>query len=363
MFAALTIGLVATLPAHAQGESLPTDIRRAPQLTSAQEQAVQSFVKEHTSNLASDNPQFIKRDRSALLEPLADLEASPKFRFTYAEALIPTLESLAGNANEMVVINAMVLAGDLATAQGVTYLTKGLTAAKPAVRYQAAFGLRRTFEALAAMPSPTINDEQRVAAIESIAGRMKDEADAVVLDGLVYAALEAGKAPATRNAAMIQLGRAMAAKVRAVGGKAASDSMAQVLLRAGAGLRDSLVAAQAGQVSDEAVMAAADAAGAMIAYCVKAVESRSLPAAAQGTTPAREAHAQLATTCENVVLLGATLKKGGSVPEARKIGDKIRAGTAESDQAFVQDARALVGREGLLSKPPFGFAPGSFLDK
>jgi hypothetical protein len=93
------------------------------------------------------------------------------------------------------------------------------------------------------------------------------------------------------------------------------------------------------------------------------VESRSLPAAAQGTTPAREAHAQLATTCENVVLLGATLKKGGSVPEARKIGDKIRAGTAESDQAFVQDARALVGREGLLSKPPFGFAPGSFLDK
>lgn len=358
------MGFFATLPAHAQGEGLPTDIRRAPQLTAAQEQAVQSYVKEHVANLASDNPQFIKRDRTALLEPLADAEASPKFRFTYAEALIPTLETLAGNANEMVVINAMVLAGDLATAQGVNYLTKGLTAAKPAVRYQAAFGMRRTFEALAAMPSPTINDEQRAAAIEAIAGRIKDEADAVVLDGLVYAALEATKAPATRNVALVQLGRAMSAKVRSVGGKAVADSMAQVMLRAGAGLRDSLAATQAGQASDDAVMATAEAAGAMIAYCVKAVESKSLPAAGQGgTTPAREVHAQLATTCENVVLLGATLKKGASVPESRKIGDKIRAGTAESDQAFAQDARGLVGGDGLLSKPPFGFAPGSFLDK
>jgi hypothetical protein len=363
-FVATAITLVASLPAAAQGDSLPTDIRRAPQLTPAQEQAVQSFIKQHVKNLASDNPQFIKRDRNALLEPLADLEASPKFRFTYAEALLPTLETLAANANDMVVINAMVLAGDLATAQGVNFLTKGLAAAKPAVRYQAAFGLRRTFEALAAMPSPTVNDEQRTTALESIAGRIKDETDAVVLDGLVYAALEATKAPAMRNSALTQLGRAMAAKVRTVGTKAAPDSMAQVLLRAGAGLRDSLAAAQVGQISDDAVMASADAAGAMIAYCAKALESKSLPAASEGaTTPAREVHAQLATTCENVLLLGATLKNGASVPGARKIGDKIRAGTAESDQAFLQDARALVGRDGLLSKPPFGFAPDSFLDK
>ena len=353
--------LLLAAPANAQGDGLPTDIRRAPQLTSAQEQAVQAFVNEHAKNLASDNPQFIKRDRNALLEPLADLEASPKFRFTYAEALLPTLDKLYGNANELVVINAMVLAGDLATGQGVGYLTKGLAASKPAVRYQAAFGLRRTFEALAAMPSPTINDEQRTSAIESIAGRIKDEADPVVLDGLVFAALEATKSPATRSAALTQLGRAMAAKTRSLGSKAAPDSLAQVLLRAGAGLRDSLASAQAGQVADDALMASADAAGAMVAYCARAVESNSLPAAQNA--PAREIHAQLATTCENVLLLVATLKPGGSAPESRKIGDKIRAGTAESDQAFVKDAVALVGRQGLLAKPPFGFAPDSFLDK
>ena len=357
---AAATALLLAAPAHAQGDSLPTDIRRAPQLTAAQEQAVQAFVSEHVKNLASDNPQFIKRDRTALLEPLADLEASPKFRFTYAEALLPTLETLAGNANELVVINAMVIAGDLATAQGVGYLTKGLAATKPAVRYQAAFGLRRTFEALAAMPSPTVNDEQRTSAIESIAGRIKDEADPVVLDGLVFAALEATKAPATRNAAMTQLGRVMGVKTRTLGGKAAPDTVAQVLLRAGAGLRDSLASVQSGQVSDDALMASADAAGAMIAYCARAVEANSLPAA---QAAAREIHAQLATTCENVLLLVATLKPGAAAPESRKIGDKIRAGTAESDQAFVKDAVALVGRQGLLSKPPFGFAADSFLDK
>lgn len=357
---AAATALLLAAPAHAQGDGLPTDIRRAPQLTAAQEQAVQAFVSEHVKNLASDNPQFIKRDRTALLEPLADLEASPKFRFTYAEALLPTLETLAGNANELVVINAMVIAGDLATAQGVGYLTKGLAATKPAVRYQAAFGLRRTFEALAAMPSPTVNDEQRTSAIESIAGRIKDEADPVVLDGLVFAALEATKAPATRNAAMTQLGRVMGVKTRTLGGKAAPDTVAQVLLRAGAGLRDSLASVQSGQVSDDALMASADAAGAMIAYCARAVEANSLPAA---QAAAREIHAQLATTCENVLLLVATLKPGAAAPESRKIGDKIRAGTAESDQAFVKDAVALVGRQGLLSKPPFGFAADSFLDK
>ena len=360
---AACIALVASLPAAAQGEGLPTDVRRAPQLTAVQEQAVQTFVKQHVANLASDNPQLIKRDRNALLEPLADPEASPKFRFTYTEALLPTLEELAGHPNEMVVINAMVLAGDLATSQGVTFLSRALAASKPAVRYQAAFGLRRTFEALAAMPAPTINDEQRASAVESIAGRIREESDAVVLDGLVHAGLEAAKAPSTRTVAIVQLGRAMAAKVRALQGKAASESMGQVLLRAGAGLRDSLASATAAQIPDEAVMAASDAAGAMIAYCVRAVEADGLPPAAKGGSSIREVHAQLATTCENVVLLGATLKKGASVPESRKIGDKVRAGTAESDQAFVQDARALVGRDGLLAKPPFGFAPDSFLDK
>lgn len=361
--AALVFALTPSV-ALAQGDEIGADVRRTPQLTQNQAELVATFVKAHSANLGSDNPQLIKRDRMALLAVLADPQASPAFRLRFSEALAPTLNSLSTNASEIVVINSLVIAGDLATAQGVELLTRGLASSKPSVRYQAAFGFRRTFEALASMTTPTMRPDQAESGIRAVTEQIGKESDALVVDGLVFAATEASRASGLRGAALMHLGNALSAKIKSHAGKLAPEALAQSYLRAGAAVRDALTASEAGKIAPESMKAATAMAGHVIAYCVAAVEAKALPTGDKGSAEAmvRETHAQLATTAENVLLLAVT-HQGGAAPAARKIGDKLKAGSTASDASFSEDARSLVGPAGLLTKDPFKFAADTFLSK
>jgi hypothetical protein len=350
--------------ALAQGDEIGADVRRTPQLTQDQAELVTRFVKEHSANLGSENPQLIKRDRVALLAALADKEASPAFRLRFSEALAPTLSSLGTNASEIVVINSLVIAGDLATAQGVELLTKGLASSKPSVRYQAAFGFRRTFESLNDMKTPTMRPDQAESGIRAVTEQIGKESDALVVDGLVFAASEASRSSGFRSAALLHLGNALSSKIKSHAGKLAAEAVAQSYLRAGAAVRDALTASDSGQLAPESMKAATAMAGHLIAYCVHVVETKALPTGDKGSAEAaiRETHAQLATTAENVLLLAVT-HQGGAAPVARKIGDKLKVGSTAADASFSEDARSLIGKDGLLTKDPFKFAPDSFLSK
>ncbi len=358
---------LAALPsaALAQGENIGPDIRHGAQLSADQVATVTKFIASHSANLGgAENPQAIKRDRTALLEPLADSQASPAFRLKYSETLIPILTPLAKAEADVVVINSLVIAGDLATAQAVDLLAAGIKSTKPAIRFQAAYGLRRTFEALGLMATPTMRPDQAEEAIKLLAKSIESEADPIVTDGLVYALVQATQTTSLRNPAIAQLSAALSAKSKSLAGKAASGQLAQALLRGGAGVRDALGAAHAGEIPADTIKAAAELGGSFIAYCVKAIESKTLPMADKGRPEAmlRETHAQLATTAENVVLLALTLQ-GGKAPEARKIGDRLKGSTTSGDASFGEDARAIIGATGLLTKEPFRFAPTTFLDK
>ena len=175
----------------AQAQDLAQEVRRAAQLAPDQATAVTNYVKDHSANLASNDPQQIRRDRAALLSPLADEQATPAFRIRYSEALAPIIKPLAENASDIVAINALVLAGDLATAAGAEILTKAAGSTKPAIRYQAVYGLRRTFEALGTMLSPTMRTDQIEDLVKLIGRRLSEETDALVIDGLVLASVEA----------------------------------------------------------------------------------------------------------------------------------------------------------------------------
>ena len=356
----------AAMPSAAYGQldALGAEVRRSPQLDASQGEAITKYVKDHSANLGSDNPQMIRRDRTSLLEPLADEQASPAFRLKFSEALAPTLTTLSGNASEIVVINSLVLAGELATAQGVELLTKALASTKPAVRYQAAFGFRRTFEAMERMTTPTMRADQAESAIKIVTGQISKESDALVVDGLVYASVEASRNAQLRNAAITNLAAAIGERVKQLSGKVAPDQLTQAFLRAIAGARDVLSTVQPGQLSPETMKAASGMAGHLIAYCVRAVESKSLPMADKGTSEVltRETHAQLATTAENVILLALT-QQGSKAPEARKIGDRLKSGSTSGDAGFSADARAIVGSDGLLTKAPFSFPADTFLSK
>ncbi|MCX5692050.1 MAG: hypothetical protein NTV94_20010 [Planctomycetota bacterium] len=350
--------------ALAQSDEIGADVRRTPQLTQDQAEIVTKFVKDHSTNLGSDNPQLVKRDRIALLAPLADPQASPAFRLRFSEALAPLLGDLATSVSEIVVINSLVIAGDLATAQGVDVLIEGLASAKPSVRYQAAFGFRRTFESLASMTTPTMRPDQAESGIVAVTEQIAKESDSLVIDGLVFAATEASRAPGLRSAALTHLGNSLSVKIKSHAGILAPEALTQAYLRAGAAVRDALTASDSGQISPESMKAATAMAGQIIAYCVQAVEAKALPSGDKGSAEAaiRETHAQLATTAENVLLLAVTYQ-GGAAPAARKIGDKLKTGSTSADASFSEDARALVGKDGLLTKEPFKFASDAFLSK
>jgi hypothetical protein len=362
----LTVALLAfagsfCFPALGQSTGITPELRRIAQLSTDQAAVVQQYVRENSANLSSDNPDLIRRNRAALLEPLADEQTSPAFRLKYSELLMPLIGPLATNKSEIVVINALVIAGDLATAQSTDVLKAAASADKPAVRYQAAYGLRRTFEALAAMPTLTMRPDQAEDAVKAIAARLGTERDTLVLDGLVHAGLAACNITSLRSPALINLSNAVSGLAKSADA-AASPTLAPVLLRAGLGTRDVLSQSLSAQVSADAVKAAAELGGHLIAYCIKAAQTQGIPLAQRGQSEyaTRETFAQLATTAENIVLFALTSRGAGSV-QAKQLGEKLKAGTASGDVAFVEDALTVVGSTGMLSKAPFSFAPGTFI--
>ncbi len=348
-------------PALAQSTGIGPEVRRVAQLSAEHATLLQQFVRENSGNLSSDNPDLIRRNRAALLEPLADEQASPAFRLKYSEILMPLISPLATNKAEIVVINALVIAGDLATAQSTDLLKTATSADKPAVRYQAAYGLRRTFEALATMPTLTMRPDQAEDAINTLSTRMGTERDALVLDGLIHAGVAAYNVTSLRNAALISIGNSVSGLAKAHEG-ISTAALAPVLLRAGLGVRDTLSQTGPTQLSPDAVKASTELGGHIIAFCVKTVEAREIPMVQRGQNEyaTRETFAQLATTAENIVLFAMTIRGAGSV-QAKSIGEKLKAGTTATDAAFAEDARSIVGSAGLLSKPPFSFPPTTFV--
>jgi hypothetical protein len=346
----------------AQSTGVGPEVRRAAQLGADHTGVLTQYIRENSTNLAAENPDQIRRNRTALLEPLADVQASPAFRLKYSELLMPVIGPLATNTSDIVVINALVLAGDLATAQSTELLKSAAASEKPAIRYQAAFGMRRTFEALATMPTMTMRGDQVEDAVKSIAGRIGNESDALVLDGLVSAAIQATNIPSLRSSALTSLSSAVGARAKAT--NTDSAALAPVMLRAGVGVRDALANTTTGQLASDAVKSAAELGGHLIAFCVKSVENKSIPMVQRGQSDyaGRETFAQIAMTAENIVLLAASLQ-GASGVEGKQIGEKLKAGTANGDAAFVVDAQGIVGAAGMLSKPPFAFAPGTFIQK
>lgn len=352
--------------AWAQGDITP-ELRRSAQLSGEQISTVQRFIRDNTGSLASDNPQMVRRNRTALLEHLTDIQASPAFRVEFSKAIVPLLKPLVASEADLTVVNALVLAGDVATGDSMLILRDALKSAKPAIRYQAAFGMRRTFEALASMATPTLRSDQAEEGVSDLTKQLSVEADELVIDGLTYATIEAAKAPGLRNFALLRLCETLSVKLKSMSG--GREQFAGALLRAGVGVRDALSATQvggqggqSGPLSAEATRACAELGGQLIAYCVRSVENKALPMAQRGEAgySVREVYAQLATTAENIVLLAATLQ-GVQAPQSRRIGDRLKTSTTSGDVSFGEDARLLVGKAGLLSKPPFSFDPTTFL--
>lgn len=353
---------VSGTPASAQG--IDAGVVEALTLSPDQSQAIAAFVAQNSRALTSEDPAALRRDRTALLEPLANAQASAAFRLEYGRALLPRVREMLSNPRELVVINGIVLAGDLATGESAQLLTGLLGDQRPAVRYQASFGLTRTFEAVR-LGAPTLRADQVQELARAAGGRLREEQDALVVDALVRCLLAAGELDSPTAAVALQaladgLGRNLRPMNRG------DASLGQSLIRSATGARDLLTRARQPSMPAEGSMAAAELAGHLLAHAARVVQNTqglSTPPASTGEPSVRELYAQLSSAAETLVAVAGRQLDATLVLETRNVGQRLRAGTTPEDANFVLDARSIAGPDGVLTKAPFRMPRDRFFDR
>ncbi|CAG0991191.1 hypothetical protein PHYC_02307 [Phycisphaerales bacterium] len=332
-------------------------------ITTDQEAEISRCVRENAADLTSADAAKRRASRLALLRPLENSGASANFRFAYARALISTLESALQSTDDRVAVNALVVAGDVATDSTTSLLIASLKSDRPALRYDAAYGLRRTFEAMV-RSAPAVNPDNIGIAINALRDRTAVESDGQVLKACVAALLAAtdvpsNHAPTARADATAALCVGLGTHVKGASGKAAEPAVLDAYLKGVDGVR--IVLARPGiAITATEAKAACELSGRCAAYGVRILRSKGLAA---GESESREVLSNTIAASETLLGQAALSLSAGVLRLPRRdLGDKFsRAVDVNSEVVFINEASAVVGSEGLLSKPPFDFPKGHFL--
>jgi len=349
--------------ARALAQGIPDAIRtKVEQLNEAEAKTVAQYVDDHSKNLLSDDPQLLKKDRDALLEPLSKSDTGVGFRIAYDRVLIPKITPMMTAPKDLVVINGLNIAGDLATDRAVDLVVGQATAKLPSVRYQAAYALERVFRAVLE-GQPAASAQKLSTAVGGLEQRIAQEKDAQVLDRLIRAGLSAAKImkPEVQlqdvAISAVSKGAAGSAKNMINGG---GQQEMSAFLRAADG--EQLMIAQAGGragMKQDTAKAAALLGGVLIGRVVKMVETKQLPPNTDSKVdPLRQTCSQMVSAAQKLIQFsGQIMQPGGTFVLADDkgapldLGGDVRKGTKDDDARFSTVGWDAV--KAMLAKPPF----------
>ena len=344
----------------AWGQCIPAEVVQRISVTADDEKTIADCVAAHSANLASTKPEQVRADRVALQEPLANKDASASFRVKYAKALLPVIAPLAGNSNDIVACNALILAGDLATDGAADLVKQHAGATASAVRYQAAYAARRSFETVV-NGNPALTSAKAAELLTVIETRLSSETDPLVIDALLRAGLEAAKVNDLRNQAITTVSRGVQ---KLVAGGAGKDGLSQPVmescLAACTGVR-TIIALPNVIVAREAAMAAAGLGGDLVSAAVVQVTRKKIALDKGDST--REVYAQAALAGETLVLLVGKKLDPAFQATAKEAGKSLREGTVDGDAKFLLGSQDIVGPKGVLLQKPFEFSATRFVTK
>lgn len=369
LLAALMLG--ALCPARAQQVDLSEDTITAISLNGPQRQAVREFVAEHRVRFQSEDPAEVKRARNALLRPFDNPRISVSFRNAYSDELLPILNAMAGRPGDLATVNALVVAGSLATQQGAG-LVERFRADKNrvAIRYAALSAYRRTFEAMAAS-SPAIADRDAAGMVDRLGQHLLDEQDPLVFDACVRALLAASEVrrpgfESVWHRAMSALASGLSVRLPRFPTGPAGEEFIGPAMRAAAALRDVAAAGPRLELPQEVSRRMVEMAADLWAWVARGLAAGAFPVAVPGNDEAavkarREFAAQAADISQSLLYFAAERIKRDPWPAQEAVGGWIREASKTGDDRFVRRVRDVVGPGGLLTKPPFGFADNRFL--
>jgi hypothetical protein len=348
--------------APAQGIQISPETVASPSLSSGDQAQVSRYAAEHGANLGSDDPEKRRAGRRALLAPLGNAQVSAAFRLHYARELEGVLRAVAGNPDDRVAVNALIVAGDLATETSTGLLVEHLRSERPALRFQAGDGLRRTFEALQSSP-PAVQGATLARAVAALRDATGTERDAQVLKSLVGALLEAARVPPgvlpdAQSEAVAALSAGLGQAMRTQGHRVPEVGLCEAYHKGVRGVRD-LLAQPGARPGEAAARHAGEMAGRLVALVVRCVRA----GVWGGASEAARAELILGVASgETLVQLCATALGSQSSGAAPGLANLLRAMHDKPAEArFVLESERIVGDQGVLVRPPFSFPRGHFL--
>ncbi|MCB9838074.1 MAG: hypothetical protein H6813_01945 [Phycisphaeraceae bacterium] len=153
----------------------------------ASDAQISAYASDKMAGLSGGDPLVVRKARADLLAPLRRADVESGFRLKYSSALQQAgLERLASDADDLVAINAIVVAGELATQLSVNVAEKALRDQREAVRYEAARSVGALLRA-ADLGAAAIPENQIDALFGVLRGRFGEEPSVQVIDAMIVA--------------------------------------------------------------------------------------------------------------------------------------------------------------------------------
>jgi hypothetical protein len=358
--ALLSLASAAVLPrAAAAQHPLDAAIAQRMQISGADEAEVQRWATENARALASDDPETIRRAKSALARPLRDASTTIAFRLKASQLLGPALLDAAKNVERAdVAVNAAIVAADLASEAGLDLLRQLREDDRLSVRYRAIKGFG-TALLLAEQSEPAFGPEAAERIVQELGERFASETEPALLTAHVTSLEQASASsrfPGMRDRALEALAKAIGARLGRLDGAVADGAELDPLVRGLIHTRSQMIRVR-NPVAAPAQKAAVEAAGQMVAWGYRF-------ARANGRLPDLERLDEvepyrILQTGVNLAIQTLTLV----APDRRQAIEELdlpgAVGRGDAP-GFLRGAGRLIGVGGVLSEPPFSVKEGTF---
>lgn len=217
-------------------QSLPSSVvQSVAGLGDLARQQIQEYVDRSVADLNAQDPVRIRDARNQLLLPLTDPKVGVPFRHEYSRQLAPRLEALAQDARPIVAVNALRLAGDVASDRSAEVLLGQFENKDASVRLAAAAGVARVFESIRDT-APALNPQAGSRLLERTAERLGAEPEPHVADALARAlvtaaSVERSEFPGLSARALELLSARVADRIKGMKGQAPTPAGIDTILR------------------------------------------------------------------------------------------------------------------------------------
>lgn len=334
-------------------------ITQSQTLTNTQLTQVTNFIRDNQDDLLSDDPTLCQRARKRLSDPLESANISLDFRRKYSDQLMGTVGIASQSQNEHIAVNALLLAGHLATPQSVEVLVRALDDQRVPVRYAGLAGLTLTMAQID-RSQPAIHEDLAVELVERVATLVENEESSIVFDGGVrtlVAAATQRQIDAVRRQAQTSIFSSLRYRLKSHQGVVDTQTLTGAIR--GIDALQSLLIEDTGNIRNDVATSAAELSGHLLALLGERIgagdvdDDQTLEMAR-----VRNLVIQGLQLCEATINLVNADYRNGQPLAGQDLGGTFgngdNAGTVEAiNQGYI-------GPNGVLIRPPFSFAAGTF---